>query len=603
MPRTLLCQLGVHTIILPEAFLLAPDEFTEVHAIGTDNTKSDYHLPFQFFARYPHVTFTLTILKEFEMVASAAEHEQYEEALWRWYVHHLPAEGLPTVCLSGGMKSMVASLQKAAHLFGAEEVFHVLVNRPEPTTLEELAQNTHRIDFVKMGRDDGWAMLRHLCRADTLPIETELRPEGGSWLKMPTDFRLRQTVQQLLDATRLRTHPQVGELPFNSLALLTAEQQGWLQQPLQWDDLDWLQQLPKTELHCHLGGFAAFGEALEAVRQADNDGTVFPNTLVPPADWPLPPQPIKLDDYMRLGDNTGTQLFKNPKRLQKQIELLYRHLEAENVHYAEIRCSPDNYKTNTRSAWEVLEHIRQCFQGLMEDGGRCHVNLIVIATRKQEGDLSPISRHLALAVTASQHISTDHQCRVVGVDLAGFENPSTRAAYFAQDFVGVHRCGLAVTAHAGENDDAEGIWQAVHALHARRVGHALHLWQAPDLMRTMADRKIAVEMCPYANYQIKGFAPMSEADGKTYPSYPLLDYLRKGVLVTVNTDNIGISVASLSQNFQLLSLLCPNITRLQVLQLIRNGLEAAFISPNLRQQLLQQFDQTVFQACKKQIEV
>ena len=41
MSKTLLCQLGMHPIILPEVFLLAPNEFTEVHAISPENKKSE----------------------------------------------------------------------------------------------------------------------------------------------------------------------------------------------------------------------------------------------------------------------------------------------------------------------------------------------------------------------------------------------------------------------------------------------------------------------------------------------------------------------------------------------------------------------------------
>ncbi len=54
----------------------------------------------------------------------------------------------------------------------------------------------------------------------------------------------------------------------------------------------------------------------------------------------------------------------------------------------------------------------------------------------------------------------------------------------------------------GENDDAEGIWQAVFKLNALRLGHALHLGQAPDLLQAVADRAVAIEMCPYANVHI-----------------------------------------------------------------------------------------------------
>jgi len=125
----------------------------------------------------------------------------------------------------------------------------------------------------------------------------------------------------------------------------------------------------------------------------------------------------------------------------------------------------------------------------------------------------------------------------------------------------------------------------VFKLHARRLGHALHLHQGPDLQRTVIERRIGVEMCPFANYQIKGFAPMLNR-----AHYPLLDYLRRGVLVTVNTDNIGISAASLSQNLLFLPQLCPGITRLEILQLQSNALDSAFMSHRERQEIRRQME-------------
>ncbi len=112
-------------------------------------------------------------------------------------------------------------------------------------------------------------------------------------------------------------------------------------------------------------------------------------------------------------------------------------------------------------------------------------------------------------------------------------------------------------------------------LHARRLGHALHLDQAEDLRRVVADRRIGVEMCPFANMQIKGFDPIN---GQGKSAYPLLSYLRSGICVTVNTDNPGISAATLSDNLLLLAELCPGIRRIELLRLQRNALEAAFLS-------------------------
>jgi len=220
------------------------------------------------------------------------------------------------------------------------------------------------------------------------------------------------------------------------------------------------------------------------------------------------------------------------------------------------------------------------------------VNLIIIATRKDQGDYrTDIARHLSLAVTAAEHWANDPGCRVVGVDLAGYEDITTRAHYFREDFTAAHRIGLGITIHAGENDDAEGIWSAILDLNTRRLGHALHLADSPTLLKTVADRRIGIEMCPYANLQIKGFPLDSESMGilpANHPNYPLLDYLQAGISVTVNTDNIGISAASLTENFLLLPRLCPGITRLHVLELLRNGIDQAFLSSEEKCSLLAQ---------------
>jgi adenosine deaminase len=277
--------------------------------------------------------------------------------------------------------------------------------------------------------------------------------------------------------------------------------------------------------------------------------------------------------------------------------LLYEHLRKENVIYAEIRCSPGNYADprQGRSAWDVLGEIIRTFDECRETNPpgavQPRVNLLIIATRKDGGDFrTGISRHLSLAVTAAEHWRRPDGCRVVGVDLAGYEDRATRAHYFREDFTAVHRAGLAVTVHAGENDDAEAIWSAVFDLNARRIGHALHLIQSPALLEVVASRGIGVEMCPYANQQIVGFALSGPAgNGGTETNYPLSDYLAMGIPVSVNTDNIGISGASLTENLLLAVRLCPGLSRLDLLTLIRNSIQTTFLPELERQRLSREF--------------
>ena len=591
----LLCTMGQSWQVVPEAFFYKKDRFAEVHCLTTSSEKVNPEPALEFFRRYPHVRFTVSRLADFTDLQSNEDHQRFEEALFRWYLQHLhAAQQLPFVCLAGGYKSISAALQKAAGLFGAAEVFHVLA-KPEPKTAEEIEQaaGAGTLNFISLGPEPGWSRLRVLD-PKRFPL-TRLNPDGDPFINVPVDnCALGRLIRENLDliSRRAEAWDRAAELPFTSLALWQPRDADWLRVSLRQDtDADWVRLLPKIELHCHLGGFATHGDLLNQVRAAaTRPSALWPEPPVVPEGWPAPQTPIPLTDYMRLGDGTGSSLLKDQGCLIRHVELLYQHLLQEHVIYAEIRCSPNNYSAPNRSAWKVLEEIRTTFQRCMDKASRsgdrcCHVNLIIIATRKQGGDLSDISRHLALAITSAQHVSQPGHCRVVGVDLAGYEAIETRAAYFAAEFTAIHRCGIAVTAHAGENDDAEGIWQAVFKLHARRLGHALQLTQAPDLERSVIERRIGVEMCPFANYEIKGFAPMPGRLG-----YPLLDYLRKGVPVTVNTDNIGISAASLSDNLLFLARLCPGITRLEILQLQANALDVAFANHAERQKIRRQIE-------------
>ena len=591
--NTLLISLGTSPAIVPEAFLLPGARFTEVHVITTETTAVDF-VEEWFRLRAPEVRLTFTRVAGFRDLRSEEDHFRFEEVLYRWWLSRV-AGRLPYVCLAGGFKTISSGMQKAAAVMGAAEVFHVLAEavfegpngrrRPAETAgeIDQSVAGDH-LHWIRLGGESGWPQ----CAAETAsryPLTVEREDGRVCWVSAPDD-RFRQRLREVVELSHnvARAWERLAGLPFPVLATWPRAALEWLDQPLDpVQDVLWLQRLPKVELHCHLGGFATHGDTLQRVRAAAAVPAGLPQGTAPtlPTGWPHPPAPVTLDAYMALGDATGSRLLKDPGCLHRHCELLYQQLVDDGVVHAEIRCSPNNYTTPGRSSWQVLTEIRGAFEECMKrTGTACHVNLIVIATRKQSGDRSDISRHLALAVTAADQWKTG--CRVVGVDLAGFEKPETRASLFATDFEPVHRVGLAVTVHAGENDDAEGIWQAVFKLNARRLGHALHLADAPDLLRAVADRGIGVEMCPFANLQIKGFGIGTDSDR---PRYPLHRYLRQGVAVTVNTDNIGISAASLTDNLALAARLCPDLTRLDALRLLRHGTDQAFLSPDERTRL------------------
>jgi adenosine deaminase len=604
MKKILLISIGKSPLLIFQSTFYPHTEFDEIHAIGTEETEISEELCFSF-QKLINKPFDLHKVSGSKYLNSENEWKPFEEACLRWALSFYAPDSVVYYCTAGGMKHVSSCLHRAAESFGAIDTFHMLAHPNPGNTADVISSfDEGKLKFISQGPSEGWHSFRFLHGSYVNNIEFV-----NEWVRMivpPKKNELSDLIRQAKKGVvSLSVSNAVSLLPFNYLALLSSEQLNWLQLPVDTKtDLAWLYAIPKVDLHTHLGGFATKGPLLSEVRNAANNAELIPalnNNLVEPAGWPYPDDTITLDNYMHLGDNTGSAILFDTGCLRKHVQLLYKHLCEQNVIYAEVRCSPYNYSRKAhKSALEYLQIITSTFEECMQEfshESRCHVNLLIIATRKEEGDLSDISKHLALAITVHNPSLelAEKKCEVVGVDLAGFEIRETRAQYFQYDFTGVHRCGLAVTAHAGENDDAEGIWQAVYKLHTRRIGHGLRLNEAPDLKRAVIERRIGLELCPMANYQIVGFKPMN----KSSKIYPLKSYLDEGVLVSINTDNIGISEANISDNFLMAARMNPSLTRMDVLRLIRNGIETAFISNSFRNKILQKTEERIFQSIIK----
>ena len=569
-------------IIIIQALLLLASRgifIDEVHYIRTSG--ADIPTEYANFYKNRNISLSIESLDSNGVLKKEDDYMDLEDIMFKWYNSKSKSSQAVYVFIGGGHKLHSLALQKCAFLFGADDVFHMFVNMPrdsEPKSIDEInsAIELKTILYASLGKEPGWSALRKISGDNTY---------DGHFIR------------NMIAKIGERTINQINEYPFESISLLPSTAVQWLLMPLTTEDYSFVLSLPKVELHCHLGGFATAGDLLDAVRDAADETVEIGHkkNIEFPSEWPLPIQPYSLDLYMALGDNNGSYILKNIGCLHKQIDLLYDHFLVQNVGYAEVRCSPYNYVSEECSGLEILQIIQRRFDDLMSKSKEqlsfwTHVNLIVIATRTVDGDHRKIQDHLELAKIAESSSKKEGRCKIVGVDLAGFEQPSTRASYYTDLFEPIHKKGMALTIHAGENDESEAIWDAVFKLNTRRIGHGLNLFQDPNLLKSVINRRIGIEMCPYANYQIKGFYPMNNVTRE----YPLLDYLRKGASVTINTDNIGISGASLTDNFNLTSIMNSSLTRMEVLQIIRNGLEQAFIDVELKNKLIQIFNENIF---------
>ncbi len=173
---------------------------------------------------------------------------------------------------------------------------------------------------------------------------------------------------------------------------------------------------------------------------------------------------------------------------------------------------------------------------------------------------------------------------VVAFDLSGPEAgypPDEHLAAIRR----IREYGLALTLHAGEAAGLHSLALAVNRCGADRIGHGIEVADdiatTPDGQRILGDvatvirdRRIPLEVCPMSNLATKGW---------TDDQHPLVDLVRDGFTVTLNTDNRLMSATTMSREYAFARSQGLDIDDLA--RMGRQSLEAAFCSEPTRRAL------------------
>src|SRR5262249_55213738 len=100
---------------------------------------------------------------------------------------------------------------------------------------------------------------------------------------------------------------------------------------------------------------------------------------------------------------------------------------------------------------------------------------------------------------------------IVGIDIAGPRPGGARFDYTQiREHIEVAReAGLGVTIHVGEEGGDHGLdetREVVEVLRPDRIGHGILAARDPDLMATLRDADITLEICPTSNLLTKALA-------------------------------------------------------------------------------------------------
>jgi adenosine deaminase len=220
-----------------------------------------------------------------------------------------------------------------------------------------------------------------------------------------------------------------------------------------------------------------------------------------------------------------TQFYEN---ITQVTEAIVAAAYAEGVRVLELRYSPI---IHTYSGLTLRQAIAAVLSGLnhsMERHADLRCGLVVIAMRQHGPHIAKILARQAIAESERFHSRSG----VIGFDIAGAERGNPPRLF--REAYGVARAGgLGLTAHAGEDEGPENVWQAIDVLGAERIGHACSAVQDRELMKRLARDRILVECCLTSNFQTGSVA-------RTAP-HPIFAFLEAGIPVAICTDNTTVS--------------------------------------------------------------
>jgi adenosine deaminase len=166
---------------------------------------------------------------------------------------------------------------------------------------------------------------------------------------------------------------------------------------------------------------------------------------------------------------------------------------------------------------------------------------------------------------------------IIAVGMGGAEvgNPPSK---FARFFKIARERGFRTTVHAGEEGPADYVREALDLLQVDRIDHGNACLADPDLVRDLVERRIPLTVCPLSNLRLRVVADLAQ--------HPIKAMMEAGLHVTINSDDPPYFGGYVTENL----LACQtalDMSPQEIVHLARNGLEAAFVSDDEREILLQ----------------
>jgi adenosine deaminase len=286
----------------------------------------------------------------------------------------------------------------------------------------------------------------------------------------------------------------------------------------------------------------------------------------------IAPMPCASQDELLDAFDLPTSILQDAESIERATRELVDDVAADGTRYVEIRWAPTLHLARGLSLRDAIAAVaRGARRGA--DATGVVVRLIAVALRTHDPELNA-----AMARVAAGFLGDG----LTGLDCAGREGLAPDPLRFADAWAIARGAGLGITCHAGEWGGPAQVRRALE-VGPTRIAHGAPAADDPVLQDELVARDVTLDLCPTSNWQA-GIV-------RDYRDHPIVRLHRRGVPVTLSTDDRSVSDLSLPREIAR-AMTHLGLTLGELAALTRQAYRVAFLHHDeaLRERLLAELD-------------
>lgn len=326
---------------------------------------------------------------------------------------------------------------------------------------------------------------------------------------------------------------------------------------------EWLQRLPKAELHLHIEGTLEPELMLELATRND--------VSLPFADVAAVKAAYVFDDLQSFLDlyYAGCSVLVTEPDFYDLTMAYLRRAAVQGVRHAEIFFDPQTHSERGVDLATVVGGISRALADGRDEMGVTSQLILCF--------LRHLSAEAAMA-TLEDALPFREAFTAVGLDSSESGNPPAK---FRAVFERARAAGLIAVAHAGEEGPPSYIREALDVLHVLRIDHGVRCLEDDDLVERLVAEQVPLTVCPLSNVMLRVFDDLAD--------HPFRRMFDRGLLVTINSDDPAYFGGYIGDNY-VATAAALDMTRDEMRRVARNSFVASFLDDAERQPHLDALD-------------